>query len=226
MEYPLDASVSRKSFFIDWYQEHGRNFPWRQRGVSPFAILETEMLLRQTQAAAVSKLWYDFTSRYPDAVTLAGANKKRLLDQLSILGLGQQRTSALIKAATWLVEHHNGQVPVSKEELLKVPHIGAYVANAVLCFAYGQKVEVVDTNILRFFARYYGLNVKPDIRRNPEIWAIAKSALPEQGSETKQHNYGLLDFTAAICKARNPLCRICPLSSSCQWGMNHSSFQE
>lgn len=216
----------RKSFFLDWYQEHGRDFPWRQHGVSPFAILETEMLLRQTQALAVSKLWHDFTSRYPNAVTLAQANKDALLDQIKILGLGQQRTSALVDAAIWLIEHHNGQVPVSKEELLNVPHVGAYVANAVLCFAYGQKLEVVDTNILRFYARYYGLIIKPDIRRNPEIWEVAKSSLPEQESEIRQHNYGLLDFTAAVCKARNPLCNVCPLVSSCKWGMQYSSSQE
>lgn len=214
----------RKSFFIDWYQEHGRDFPWRQQDVPPFAVLITEMLLRQTQAISVSKLWNDFINHYPDAMTLARANKKTLLDQLKILGLGQQRTSALVEAATWLVEHHSGQMPVSKEEMLNIPHVGAYVANAVLCFAYGQKLEVVDTNILRFYGRYYGLDVKPDIRRNPEVWEIARASLPEQVSEIRQHNYGLLDFTAAICKARNPLCGACPLVSSCKWGMQYSSF--
>ncbi len=171
---------------------------------------------------AVSKLWHDFTICYPDAMTLVQANKDVLLDQLKILGLGQQRTSALVAMATWLVEHHSGQVPDSKEELLSIPHVGAYVANAELCFAYGHKLEVVDTNILRFYARYYGLTVKPDIRRNPEIWEIAKSSLPEQLSEVQQHNYGLLDFTATICKARKPLCSACPLVSSCKWGMQLS----
>ena len=215
-----------KRFFVDWYREHGRRFPWRHQDVSPFAVLITEMLLRQTQAIAVSKLWNDFTSSYPDPMTLAQANKYALLDQLKILGLGQQRTSALIAAATWLVEHHHGQVPDNKEELLNVPHIGAYMSNAVLCFAYGHKLEVVDTNILRFYARYYGLNAKPDIRRNPEIWKIAKSSLPVERSEIRQHNYGLLDFTADICKARSPLCNDCPLVTSCNWGKQRSSSQK
>jgi A/G-specific adenine glycosylase len=215
-------AVISKRFFVDWYQAHGRDFLWRKQGVSPFVVLVTEMLLRQTQAVAVSKLWDNFTSCYPNAMTLVQANKNTLLDQLSILGLGQQRTSALIAAATWLVEHHSGQVPDSKEEMLNIPHVGEYVANAVLCFAYGHKLEVVDTNILRFYARYYGLTVKPDIRRNPEIWKIAKSSLPEKAIEVQQHNYGLLDFTSAVCKARKPLCSTCPLVSSCKWGMQLS----
>jgi A/G-specific adenine glycosylase len=210
--------VLRKSFFVDWYQVHGRNFPWRQKGVSPFAILVTEMLLRQTQAAAVSRLWLDFINRYSDAWTLAQAKRDELFEQLKILGLGFQRAEALVAAATWLIEHHNGQVPDSKDKLLRIPHVGAYVANAVLCFAYEQKVEVVDTNILRFCARYYGLTIKPDIRKNPQIWEIARSLLPEEITKVKQHNYGLLDFTAEVCKARLPLCGTCPLVSSCQWG--------
>ena len=215
----VTLAVISKRFFVDWYQAHGRKFPWRQKDISPFAVLVTEMLLRQTQATAVSRLWFDFTLHYPDAWTLAQANRDELFEQLKILGLGHQRSSALVEAAAWLVEHCGGQVPGSKEKLLKIPHVGAYVANAVLCFAYGQKAEVVDTNILRFFSRYYDLTIKPDIRRNPEIWEIARSSLPEEITEVQQHNYGLLDFTAAVCKARKPQCYACPLVSSCKWGV-------
>jgi A/G-specific adenine glycosylase len=210
--------VFRKNFFVDWYKSHGRDFPWRWESVSPFALLITEMLLRQTQAMAVSKLWTEFIEKYPDARTLAQANKVELFDQLKILGLGEQRASALVGAADWLVDHYEGQVPRIKEELLKIPHVGAYVSNAILCFAFGYKVEVVDTNILRFYARYYGLVVKPDIRRNPEVWKIARLSLPNEINEVKQHNYGLLDFTADICKSRVPRCGDCPLVSTCKWG--------
>ncbi len=211
-------AVNSKNFFVDWYKAHGRDFPWRRERVSPFALLVTEMLLRQTQAMAVSKLWYEFIEKYPDARTLAQANKDELFDQLKILGLGEQRASALMAAAGWLVEHHDGQVPSTKKELLQIPHIGAYVSNAMLCFAFGCNIEVVDTNVLRFYARYYGLAVKPDIRRNPEVWKIAKLSLPEKIEEVKQHNYGLLDFTAEICRSRMPQCSVCPLASSCKWG--------
>lgn len=211
-------TVKSNDFFVNWYKVHSRNFPWRQEGVSPFALLVTEMLLRQTQAPAVSKLWHKFIQMYPDARSIAKAGEEELLEQLKILGLGRQRASALIAAANWLLEHHEGQVPGTKEELLKIPHVGTYVSNAVLCFAFGQYVEVVDTNILRFYARYYGLTIKPDIRRNPEVLNIASSSLPGNVKNIKQHNYGLLDFTAEICRSRFPQCNICPLATSCKWG--------
>ncbi len=209
--------IISNNFFVNWYNLHGRNFPWRQEGVSPFALLVTEMLLRQTQASAVAKLWHKFIQTYPDARVMAKAKEAELVEQLKILGLGRQRASALIAAATWLMEHHEGQVPDMKDELMKVPHVGMYVSNAVLCFAFEHRIEVVDTNILRFYARYYGLTVRPDIRRNSEVWKIASSSLPENVKNVKQHNYGLLDFTAEICRSRFPQCNICPLSSSCKW---------
>jgi A/G-specific adenine glycosylase len=218
--------VNSRNFFVNWYKAHSRDFPWRRKDVSPFALLVTEMLLRQTQATAVSKLWGTFIQKYPDARALAQANEENLLDQLGVLGLGKQRSSALIAAAAWLVENHQGQVPNTKEELLKIPHIGEYAAHAVLCFAFGYKIEVVDTNILRFYARYYGLDVKPDIRRNPEVWKIAKLSLPKKRKEVQQHNYGLLDFTAEICRSNAPRCNVCPLLSSCKWGMLQLSISK
>jgi len=200
-----------KNFFIKWYETSGRMFPWRQEGISPFYVLITEMLLRQTDAPSVAKIWHSFFVKYPNVETLAAANKDELFDQLKILGLAGQRSSALLLAASWIVEHHKGILPDTKEELCAIPHVGLYVAHAVLCFAFEQPVEVVDTNILRFFSRYYNIFVrKPDIRRNPKIWEVARASLP--GEKVKQHNYGLLDFTAEICKSRNPLCSLCPLA--------------
>ncbi len=206
-----------RNFFVSWYKLHGRDFPWRQKGVSPFALLVTEMLLRQTQAGAVSKLWREFFQRYPDAQALAQANKNELFTYLKVLGLAEQRSLALTSAASWLVEHHRVQVPDSYEELFKIPHVGMYVVHAVLCFAFKRNVEIVDTNVLRFYARYYGLAIKPDIRRNPEIWKLAKASLPDR--ETQEHNYGLLDFTAEICRTKMPRCPSCPLATSCAEGL-------
>ncbi len=213
------SGLNKKDFFIEWFKLNGRDFPWRSEDISPYKFLVTEMLLRQTRAGAVAKLWEAFMQKYPDAWSLARADKKDLIDQIGILGFGNQRAVALLDAAQWLVNYHNGQVPETLEELLEVPHIGNYSARAILCFAFGHSVEIVDVNILRFFARYYGLEVKQDIRRNPKVWELAREALPRGGKRVQQHNYGMLDFTADVCKSGKPRCEICPLSSSCKWGI-------
>lgn len=211
------ARVVEQRFFIKWYRRHGRDFPWRQDRLDPYKSLVTEMLLRQTRAEGVAKLWDKFFERYPDVESLALAKRGRLREFIAILGFGSQRAEALIHAAKFLVEHHGGKVPNKLECLLAVPHIGHYAARAVLCFAFGRPVEIVDVNVLRFFARYFGITVKPDIRRSPAAWELAARLLPTGSKRAQQHNYGMLDFTAQVCKAGTPRCGICPLASSCVW---------
>lgn len=187
-------------------------------GVSPFAFLITEMLLRQTRAVAVAKLWEAFTSKYSDALTLARAEVGEIASELKVLGLSNQRAKALTFAAQWLVEHHKGQVPNKLGDLLKIPHVGDYAARAVMCFAFIHRVEIVDANVLRLFSRYYGQTLIPDARCNPHVWEWARGLLPQHRKSTQMHNYGLLDFTAEICKPGRPRCEICPLSPNCMWG--------
>ncbi len=176
------------------------------------------MLLRQTRAGAVAKLWDDFFSKYYDPLLITNANKEELFEDLKILGFGNQRLEALVLASNWLLKQHKGKVPRKLEQLLAIPHVGNYAARAVLCFAFNRRIEIVDVNIQRFYARYYGLEVKADVRRNPVIWKIAQESLPAGSTRTQQHNYGLLDFTAEICISGRPLCGICPLASSCAFG--------
>ncbi len=176
------------------------------------------MLVRQTRASEVAKIWDAFMAAYPNAYALAAARESELVRQLAVLGFGNQKAEALCAAASYLIEHHGGEVPKTLEELLAIPHIGNYAARAVLCFAFGVRIEIVDTNVLRFYARYFGESVKPDIRRNPHVWEWARHALPRERQKAQQHNYGILDFTADICKPGRPRCEVCPLAVSCHWG--------
>jgi len=210
------AKISRH-FFVEWYKANGRDFPWRSKDLDPFHSLITEMLLRKTRAEAVAKLWPKFVASYPDASSVTRASKKKLVYQLKILGFGNQKAEALSLASKWLIENHDGTVPDNLDDLMRVPHVGAYAAGAVLCFGFHRRFEIVDVNVQRFFARYYGIEVKRDVRRNPVIRDIARKWLPRTGRRTEQHNYGLLDFAAEICKAVNPRCATCPVVQTCSW---------
>lgn len=208
----------KRLFFVNWFRKHGRDFPWRKKGTTPYAFLITEMLLRQTRASHVVKVWEPFLRDYPDPMSLVNASRSELEARLKVLGFGKQRAEALQAAANWLIENHNGKVPDKLEDLLIIPHIGNYSARAILCFAFGHRIEIVDTNVLRLFSRYFGIHLKPDIRRAPQAWEIARGILPKEKQKSQQHNYGLLDFTADICKSGRPRCEICPVSTSCAWG--------
>jgi A/G-specific adenine glycosylase len=210
-----DILKPQNRFFVGWYKKYGRKFPWRRDGTSPFEILITEMLLRQTKADMVSRIWYRFTKLYPNPEAIVKTNKNRLKKIIQELGFGNQRTHALKEASQYLLDNFQGNVPDSEEELLKIPHVGLYTARATLCFAFGQKVPIVDLNVIRFFGRYYGINLKLDNRKEPFVWERAKEILPYRRADTKLHNYGMLDFNGLVCKPVRPDCTNCMLRFTC-----------
>ena len=198
-------------FFANWFRVRGRSFPWREEEVSPFGILLAEVLLKQTRAEMVAAVWPTLLRKYPSAASLESANPEVLLQQISCLGFGRQRTTALRQLSAAIDEA--GGLPSKPSELLELPHVGVYSAHAVACFAFGRRVPVVDLSIVRVLSRLAGLEPASDIRRAQEVWEIAQSLLPDK--DVKEHNYGLLDFAADTCRARSPRCGECPLAPSC-----------
>lgn len=204
-------------FFRQWYRQHGRAFPWREPGVTPFGILIAEMLLRQTRASMAAPVWETFISRYPSPAQCLDASNDELLPLFVPLGFGMQRLGAVRGVCEVLVGNHRGKVPRSIDVLVAIPHLGLYSAHAIACFAYNQRVPVVDVNVLRVFSRLTGEDYGRDNRRGraPEAWELARRILPSRN--VKQHNYGLLDFSAQICIPRHPRQEQCPLAGSCAY---------
>lgn len=221
MPYPRSVLVTRaRSVFRKYFRDHGRTFPWRARNTTPYGILIAEMLLRQTRAEQVAVIWPALVDRYPDPRSLSNAVPQELYELIHPLGLGRQRAAALIDLGTALEELHRGRVPRDLEALVRLPHVGLYTSHATACFAFGQRVPVVDVNVLRVLGRLFGEAFKPDNRRTPAAWDLAREILPETKS-VRDHNYGLLDFSAEICTPHKPLCRKCPLNGACAWCEEH-----
>ena len=206
----------RGDFFQRHYSTHGRSFPWREKSASPFGILVAEILLKQTHAGKVAKVWPSLIAQYPNAEEMATADPEELFLSVSELGFGNQRTSALI-ALSSAIRHTGEPVPADPNDLLKLPYVGVYTAHAVACFAYDQRVPIVDLSVLRTFSRIAGIRPSKDIRRAAEVWDLAWLLLPQR--QFKQHNYGVLDFAAHFCKPRSPNCRECPLVKTCDYAL-------
>ena len=211
----------RRDFFSRYYMEHGRRFPWREESADPYGILVAEILLKQTQADRVAMTWPSVVRRYPNPGALSVADPSELFTLISDLGLGQQRTVALIRLAGAI--EASGNIPHEVEELTSLPYVGIYTGHALACFAFGQRVPVVDLSIVRIISRITGLEPPSDIRRAPSVCEIAWTLLPALGF--KEHNYGLLDFAAAVCKPRAPLCDRCSIASACAYGRGRQSRQ-
>ena len=216
---PPDLGI-RRDFFQRYYTAYGRPFPWRREGTDPFGVLVAEVLLKQTRAGKVAKVWPSLVAQYPNAAAMAESDPEELFNSVSVLGFGHQRTKALIDLSS-AIRITGEPLPSDPEELITLPYVGVYAAHAVACFAFGQRFPIVDLSIVRTISRIAGIQPPKDIRRAGEIWDIGWALLPRH--QYVEHNYGLLDFAAQFCKARSPKCLECPLVKTCAYALTEAT---
>ncbi|MFC8528479.1 A/G-specific adenine glycosylase [Nocardia sp. NPDC057227] len=199
---------------IDWYTATARDLPWRRPGVTAWQILMSEIMLQQTPVVRVEPIWREWVARWPVPSAMAAASQAEVLRAWGKLGY-PRRALRLHECATVLAARYRDEVPDDVELLLALPGIGAYTARAVACFAYGQRVPVVDTNVRRVVARaVHGLGDagNPSPRDLPETEAL----LPARVQRAAVFSAALMELGATVCTARSPACDACPLPR-CAW---------
>jgi len=197
---------------LDWYRREQRDLAWRRPGVSPWQILVSEFMLQQTPVARVEPIWLAWIERWPTPSATAAAGAADVLRAWGKLGY-PRRAKRLHECASVIAAEHDDVVPSDVATLLTLPGIGAYTARAVACFAYRQRVPVVDTNVRRVVARVvHGRADSPaSVRDLDDVAAL----LPE-GPDAPVFSVALMELGATVCTARSPRCGLCPLSH-CAW---------
>jgi A/G-specific adenine glycosylase len=178
---------------LAWYEIHGRDLPWRG-DPDPYHILVSEVMLQQTQVERVRPKYEEFLERFPTLQSLAEASTADVLRAWQ--GLGYNRRAVNLKrTAEAACRDHACRLPRTVEALERLPGIGRYTARAVACFAFGEQVPVVDTNVRRVLSGFAGrdLTVK-------ETEELAVELLPE--GRAVDWNQALMDYGAMVYKAK------------------------
>lgn len=199
----------------EWGTEHFRDYPWRHT-YDPYRIMIAEFMLHRTRADQVVPVYTEFILRYPDVFSLAQADLSDVRQVTVHLGL-HWRSAHFIEAARYLIRVYGGKFPETEDELRKIPGVGEYVAGAIFTICYGKPYPVIDSNIARFINRFYGLHLTGEIRRKRGIKNIAIDLFTM--GDPGRFLFAILDFNAAICRARNPLHQECPLRGMCEYFM-------
>ncbi len=195
---------------IQWFENHGRSFAWRKT-TNPYHILIAEMLLRRTTAIAVSRVYNSFLSHFNTPKRLAQSRESTIARAVNSLGLQSMRARQLKKTASIISKSYSGKVPISYTDLISLPGVGAYIASAVRNFAYGEKVPLVDGNVVYFVSRVFGIKY-----RGPTDSGAWDFMTHFGGEEQDAKLYwGIIDLVATVCIRRNPRCHICPLFELC-----------
>jgi A/G-specific adenine glycosylase len=199
---------------LRWYEHEQRDLPWRRPGVSPWQVLVSEFMLQQTPVARVEPIWLAWVARWPTPSATAAASAADVLRAWGKLGY-PRRAKRLHECALAIAGEHGDVVPSDVETLLSLPGIGAYTARAVACFAYGQRVPVVDTNVRRVVARAVHGRADATASTSPRDLTDVAVLLPG-GADAPRFSVALMELGATVCTARSPRCGICPLSV-CAW---------
>jgi DNA (cytosine-5)-methyltransferase 1 len=200
-----------RSRLLRWHQKHGRSYPWRAKGVSPWRVLMAEMCLRRTRADQVEPVYRRLARIAPTPAALVknAAKARRIMRSLGLHWRGRN----MIALARTLVRRHGGCVPSTEQELRNLPGVGEYVARAVLAFALGRPAVLLDTNTTRIVSR---------VRReeNPHSWKLRLDLYELAGPKGPDaaFNYALLDLGALVCRAAAPRCDACPVRRICRFG--------
>ncbi len=197
-----------------WYERAQRDLPWRRADVTPWQILVSEFMLQQTPVARVEPIWLDWVARWPTPSATAAAGAADVLRAWGKLGY-PRRAKRLHECATVIAEQFDDVVPSDVETLLTLPGIGAYTARAIACFAYRQRVPVVDTNVRRVVARALHGRAEAAASSSPRDLTAVDALLPND-AEAPRFSAALMELGATVCTARAPRCGLCPLSA-CAW---------
>jgi len=212
----------RKELFVKrlllWYKSNKRDFDWRKRFLTPYEVLILEIMLQRTPADRVNKLFDRFLKKYPNPYVLLTSSNEELERNIQTLGLQKRRKMLLKNLANYLVKKYNGQPPITEEELLQLPGVGKYVANAVLCYSHGKTVPLIDTNAARVLGRVFGFRVSRNPSTDRNLWVFTENILPTKS--VREFNWALIDLGAVICKPKSPLCDNCPISGLCLYALS------
>ena len=201
---------------LGWYAVNARDLPWRAPGVSPWAVLVSEIMLQQTPVSRVLPAYHAWLARWPNPAAQAADPAGEAVRQWGRLGY-PRRALRLHETATIVTQKYGGELPSTRDELLELPGIGAYTAAAVAVFAFGRKHAVLDTNVRRVLARVESGAEFPTAQPSVAEYRLAESLLPQDDTVAARWSVAVMELGALTCTAAAPRCDECPVAQRCAW---------
>lgn len=204
--HPFSAAI------LQWYQANKRKLPWRETK-DPYIIWLSEVILQQTRVEQGLPYFYAFLEAFPSVHDLANAQEEKVLRLWQGLGY-YNRARNLHQTAKKISTENEGVFPTASTELMKLKGIGTYTAAAIASFAHKEAIPVIDGNVMRVLARFFG--IEEDLRLPSTIkqidtlaWEVLHKEQPDE------HNQAIMEFGALQCSPKKPNCLYCPLQTSC-----------
>lgn len=202
----------RYQFVIDYFQEHAPEAETELLYDNPFQLLVAVILSAQCTDKRVNLTTPAIFAKYPDAESMSGATFDELFPLIKSISYPNNKTKHLIGMAGMLVHDFDGAVPLTVEELIRLPGVGRKTANVITSVVDQQPNMAVDTHVFRVSARIgLTLNAKTPLQAEQQLIKFFPKELIH-----KAHHWLIL-HGRYICVARNPKCDDCGLQAACKY---------
>ncbi len=210
------SSPGGKKYFqqalLKWYAAHVRSYPWV--GIKdPYRVWLSEIILQQTRVEQGLPYYEKILAQFPTISALAAAEDQKVFRLWQGLGY-YNRCKNMLAAARRICTAYNGVFPATYETILQLPGVGPYTAAAIASFAFDLPHAVVDGNVERLLARYFGLEVAVNTTPGKKAFHALAAELLDREFPAR-YNQAIMDFGATVCLPRQPRCSLCPLRSNC-----------
>lgn len=205
---------------IHWYLQNQRDLPWRKTK-NPYYIWLSEIMLQQTRVAQGLPYFLKFIKAFPTVFDLANAEEQTVLKLWQGLGY-YSRARNLHFTAKYIAEELQGKFPNTYTEIKKLKGVGDYTASAIASICFDEPAAVVDGNVYRVLARYFGIHTPINSTQGiKEFKALAQELI--DATQPATYNQAIMDFGALHCKPKNPLCTECDYNETC-WAFRNGQI--
>ncbi|GIO22651.1 endonuclease III [Oceanobacillus sp. J11TS1] len=180
---------------------------------NPFELVIAVLLSAQCTDKLVNKVTADLFKKYKTPEDYLAVPLEEVENDIRSIGLYRSKAKNIQKLCRTLIEDYNGEVPQTKEELVKLAGVGRKTANVVASIAFNEPAIAVDTHVERVSKRLGICKWKDSV---VEVENTLMRKVPRDEWSVTHHR--MIFFGRYHCKARNPNCPECPLLDICREG--------
>lgn len=208
----MDVHQFFRSQLLAWAETQHRPMPWKGER-DPYKIWLSEVILQQTRVEQGLPYYEKFVAAYPTVTELADAPEDELFKLWEGLGY-YSRARNLHHTAKYIAGECQGRFPDTYDAIRALKGVGDYTAAAIASFAYDLPYAVLDGNVYRVLARFFGITAPTDTPSAKKEFTLLANALLDP-SQPGIFNQAMMDFGATHCTPKQAACGTCPMQSQC-----------
>jgi endonuclease III len=203
----------RYQYVIEYFQKNAPDAETELIYDNPYQLLVAVILSAQCTDKRVNLTTPAIFEKFPDVGSLSHTDFDELFPYIKSISYPNNKTKHLIGMAKMVMDDFNGEIPMTVEELIKLPGVGRKTANVITSVVDQQPNMAVDTHVFRVSKR---IGLVPQTASTP--LAVEKELIRNIPTELvhKAHHWLIL-HGRYICIARNPRCEVCGLRKVCQY---------